>query len=543
VTALLWFLNPELPLEPWRILPTLALYGALLGGVSAALGSTAWLGRDAQRAFRVLPWSLSAVLLLGAALYAVQASHFAYYLPAGINTRLLKAAFWLAVGGLVSLNTALLHAWSGRRYGWRSRAALWLVAVASLFLVFERREAYRPQPEPTPASALGSPRALSLIVVGLDGALPEAVLPLAEQGQLPFFDRMVRGGVVARLRPLRPIDPTVSWTTVATGKFPFRHGVRGATAFGRGRWPPRHRLDLLPVGLALRTWAPLGPTRRLDAGDRHARALWEILPLLDHTAAVIGWPLVEPSDLAPPFAFDDAFFRGAGDRISDPGLATTGRLFRPDAEDLAAILREEFPAARRDLLATSLEQDLWRATLAATLAERDGSPTVLFLRLPGLDPVSRRTFGAYSARVLDGRAGDDLAPDSDTLVGYYMRLDEMLSDLWRRTAGSSRMLVVVSPWGGRPPRFLERPAALLPLDDGAPDADGIFLALGDDIRGRAVLQDLGPEDVMPTILYALGLPQARDLDGDAVTEAFEPDFVVRQPLAFVPSYDTLSPGS
>ena len=47
-------------------------------------------------------------------------------------------------------------------------------------------------------------------------------------------------------------------------------------------------------------------------------------------------------------------------------------------------------------------------------------------------------------------------------------------------------------------------------------------------------------DVMPTLLYAMGLPIARDLDGKVLTGAFENAFLARRPLTFVPSYDTLA---
>jgi hypothetical protein len=51
-------------------------------------------------------------------------------------------------------------------------------------------------------------------------------------------------------------------------------------------------------------------------------------------------------------------------------------------------------------------------------------------------------------------------------------------------------------------------------------------------RGRLV-------DAAPTLLYGLGLPLARDLDGEVLTEAFSPEFLARQPLTFLPSYEGL----
>ncbi len=45
---------------------------------------------------------------------------------------------------------------------------------------------------------------------------------------------------------------------------------------------------------------------------------------------------------------------------------------------------------------------------------------------------------------------------------------------------------------------------------------------------------------MPTVLYGLHFPIAGDLDGRVLTAAFEASFLARNPLTFVPSYETLA---
>ncbi|HSM14419.1 MAG TPA: phosphodiesterase, partial [Thermoanaerobaculia bacterium] len=48
-------------------------------------------------------------------------------------------------------------------------------------------------------------------------------------------------------------------------------------------------------------------------------------------------------------------------------------------------------------------------------------------------------------------------------------------------------------------------------------------------------------DVAPTLLYALGLPSARDFDGRVLAEAFEPALLQSRALGFVPSFEGLRP--
>jgi hypothetical protein len=44
-------------------------------------------------------------------------------------------------------------------------------------------------------------------------------------------------------------------------------------------------------------------------------------------------------------------------------------------------------------------------------------------------------------------------------------------------------------------------------------------------------------DVVPTILYFLGLPIGRDMDGYARTDLFQRSFTDDRPITFIPTYD------
>jgi hypothetical protein len=66
--------------------------------------------------------------------------------------------------------------------------------------------------------------------------------------------------------------------------------------------------------------------------------------------------------------------------------------------------------------------------------------------------------------------------------------------------------------------------------------DGFLLAFGTPVepgrhqRGSIV-------DVTPTVLYFLGLPVARDMDGYARPDLFRSSFTSNRPIAFVPTYN------
>ena len=47
-------------------------------------------------------------------------------------------------------------------------------------------------------------------------------------------------------------------------------------------------------------------------------------------------------------------------------------------------------------------------------------------------------------------------------------------------------------------------------------------------------------DVAPTILYLMGLPVGRDMEGRVATEILDPAFAADAPVTFIPSYESLA---
>ena len=191
VAGLIFFLNPHLPFAPGPVVRGVLLYGGMVGLVSLVLHLPFTI-RQPKRARRWLPWALTVALAAAAWLDASHASFYAFYLPAGINDRLVRTAAWLALFTLISFYTALLHTLHRRRYGWKSRYGYVLLAVLSVFAMIERREAFHARPAPVHRAAVVEPgQRPALFVIGLDSATLDALLPLAGQGRLPFLSTML----------------------------------------------------------------------------------------------------------------------------------------------------------------------------------------------------------------------------------------------------------------------------------------------------------------------------------------------------------------
>ena len=545
LAGLIFFLNPGLPFRPLPVLRGILIYAGLLGLASLLLHLPFTWGQP-RRARRWLPWGLTLALTIAAVLDGTHASYYAWYLPSGINDRLIRTALWLALAALIFFYTALLHTLHRRRYGIRSRVGLTALALVSIYAMLERREAFRPRP-PAPARppAVEAGEQPRLLVVGLDSATLDAILPLAGQGRLPFLDTVLRGGAYGRVETLSPPNRDALWMTVATGKHPAEHGVTGTRLY-RSDWiAPGSELQLLPRGIQFGEWGlfgrrPLSPRVYV----RRALALWEILPRLGQPAGVLGWPAAAPS-IDPEFALSDRFFAGEPEprSVRPADLAERARLYRSSPRELDPALRSHFGPDAPYALLEAAAADAWRQSLAlATMNEHPGARAV-FVVFPGLREVSRRAFGGFAAVQFEGVRDPASVEAAERIAAYYGMLDDFLAALWARDEGRGpRVLVVVSPAGVEP-----RGGSW--LNRGNPEvggtlegaADGVLALYGEGIRPGALLTGARLVDLAPTALYALGLPVARDLDGQVLTAAFDRSFLANHPLTFFPSFEALKP--
>lgn len=532
LAGLIFFLNPGLPFTPGPVLRGIAIYGALAGLVSLLLHLPFTWGRP-RRARQILPWALTVALALSALLDWTHASYYAWFLPPGINERLIKTALWLTLGALISFYTALLHSLQRRPYGLRSRLAYVALAVLSIYAMVDRREAFRPPrtPSPRPAAVEAGQRP-KLWVVGIDSATLDAILPLAGQGKLPFFSTLLQGGAYGRLETLSPTRRDAVWTALATGKYPFKHGVMGRRAYPAGFLAPGAELSLLPTGISFRRWGTLRGKPLPPRPSRQVLTLWEVLPRLGVPAGVVGWPEMTPKSGENVFALPDRSFNGArGSKEIDPKLLSR----------LGPNVFRDTPRWLADALAT----DLRRESLTLSLSAQNPQTQAVFVLLPGLREVSRRTFGGYSAVQFEGEhRGGTARTAADRLTAYYTILDTLLAEIWASEEGP-RLLAVVSAYGVDPQggwrRLWGQMAPGTALGGEFLEApDGTLLLYGEGVRPGELLTGARIVDLAPTLLYGLGFPVARDLDGQVLTAAFDKGFLARNPVTFFPSYEGLA---
>jgi hypothetical protein len=544
VANLLFFLNPELSFSVATVARAFFLYGVLLGTLSCVLLTPFTWGKG-RRAQRLLPWMITLVLATVAIADWVYASRYSFFLPPGIIRRMIKAAMWLTLTSLVAFYTALLHTVNRRPYGWRSRHGLLVLALASIYVMAERREAFKPTIGPAPRSSAVEPgQRPKLLVVGLGGGSLDAVLPLARQGRLPFFSRLLEEGVYARPKSLAPVQGEALWTTLATGRLPYKHGIVSDTVYGAGFLAQDAQLSLVPVFPGALLWRALHPPGLVDASLRRTLAAWDVLERLHFPSGVMGWPVTDPVSADNAYAFSHRYFQGYfhAPMAQPRELAERGVLFQVDPEEIDPALLEDLDNRAPYSYLQALAGDLWRESLTLFMLEQQPETRAIFLMLPGLAQVSRENFGGFAAVQFSGVQRRPYLEAANLVTTYYRHLDSFLAQLWERESGPT-ILVVVSAYGFEAPEGWRKLWAQL---TGGPTRgrsqrapDGLFLMIGDGVRAGEFLERVELVDIMPTLLYALGFPIARDLDGRLLTGAFSGAFLARHPLTVVPSYETL----
>jgi hypothetical protein len=545
LTVIVLQLNPHVPLvseTTWRLLASLVVfYGVHLAVLFYVLMvvrelvtmdalSPGWVS------VRVLAWLAAATAAAAAVMMWLNVQGFLPAMDEAAVARMRAGAAATSATAVVLLGLAAAHYSFGRR-GSRVGAALLLIAVfGSLALPIAARGPAVSEPlGPYPVRSVAAPVAATgprVVMLLLDGASLEYIWPRTAEGRLPNFARMLDAGAVMDLATVRPTGPDPVWASVATGMYPAKSGVRSSAQYYlRGDDRP---LTLLPDHCFSHALVHLGFVRNEpnSSAEWRARPIWSILTDAGLAVGIVRWPLTYPAQPVNGFVVSDRFHELLGslleldERVAYPSAvlpvarSAFSQPVEPDSPEGSAGLRDRlYSRAMRDLRAE------WPVQFAA-------------LRYQGLDTV-----GHYYLRYTQTRGVGDLPEDErrrqlQVLDRYYGYIDDEIGEAIAALGPEDLLLVVsgfgmqpLNPWKHWMGRLLGDP--INGTHERAPD--GFLLAYGSAVEpGRPPRGSI--VDVTPTVLYFLGLPVGRDMDGYARADLFKRAFTAEHPVAFVPTY-------
>ena len=542
LTVLVLQLNPHVPVistTAWRwFLALLAMYGPYLAAALLLL----ILGREALASrplypgwlsLRILAWLSAASALAASALTWANLQGMRSVLNDASAERMRQGAVALSICAGLLLAVAVLRYSFGRR-GNRLAAVVLIASVSASLVVplWIRGPGEIPLPaarRPNQAPALTQPPRVRLLV--LDGASREFILQRVASRQLPNFGVLLERGAVIDLATLRPTQAESVWTAAATGKYPPQNGIRSDHVY-RVADDTGEPVSVLPDYCFAQALLYQGFVRAeaLTASALHARTMWEILDDYQVASGIVNWPLTRSARVSRGYLLSDH----ADEAMSSPIRTIDASSGDPTtAVDIARDVFEEWHGVALDQLLpapappgtapSTLQRVRWdRAYAAAAGALADFfTPPLTVLRLEAVDAVGHAHLRDAQPELFGEILRRD--PRRSVLDAYYAVLDQELGRLMELSAPGD-LLLVISGFGMERANFFTR---LLARTLGETDVtgsheaapDGFLMAFGTNVapgefrRGAIV-------DIAPTVLYYLGIPLGRDMDGFARTDLF-----------------------
>jgi predicted AlkP superfamily phosphohydrolase/phosphomutase/tetratricopeptide (TPR) repeat protein len=395
-----------------------------------------------------------------------------------------------------------------------------------------------------------------ILWVGLDAADWHIIRRLIGEGKLPNLRKLIQGGAWGKMRPFNPIISPMLWTTMVTGKSPAEHGINDFVVLMKD-----------------------GQKKSIGSNYRTVKALWEIAPLAGRKVAFMDWWASFPAE---PVEGGVIISNALRPLIRAPSIVTAKGIIYPPkylAENLAR-LQGEYRANAADIHplvpVTDAELAAAEASDQAGMAESQkegnrlkGSSSLMVLR----DVMSLTRGNTAEAKWLMGHLHPDLLavyyesidmmghrfqhcmkpplaicpPEDAARYGgavdrYYEIQDAALGELLKAQQGPWYTLVVSDHgfFSGE-----DRPADKLPYTDKNPVAwhreEAVFILDGPGVKPGELPLSISIYDIMPTLLYLLGMPAADDFKGELAGAAFTPEYLSAHPVRHVGSYEELGP--
>jgi hypothetical protein len=552
-------LNPHVPVVSMTaarwFAALLAFYGPYLSVVLYFL----ILAREALASRRLSPAWFSVRLLawLGAAGAATAAlltwanlRGFRAVLTESAAERMREGAVATTVFAVVLVGLAVLRYSFGRR-GSRTTAGLLLASMVLSVLVPLWLRGLGEVPVPaarrrSQAHEVAPPPRVRLLLI--DGASLGFIRERVAAGQLPNFGKLIDRGAVIDLATLKPTQAEPVWSAAATGKYPPKNGIR-SDALYRVKDDEGEVVNLLPdycfaYALIFQGFVKSQP---LTSAALHARRLWDILADYGVVSGIVNWPLTRPSEARRGYVISDYFDEAASAplRLADPqsGDPTTAIDIAREAFDAwqARSWQEVLPPLTpAEPSPTGLRWARWDRAYAeaAAVLEDQFVPRLTAVRYEGIDHFGH----AYLRDAQPDRFGNvqRTDPQRSVLDRYYGVVD---GEVGRTIAllAPGDLLLVIAGFGMEANGFVKQRLERLTGDDDQfgthePAPDGFLLAYGTNVapgeyrRGSIV-------DLAPTVLYYMGVPVGRDMDGFARTDLFRGGFTRERPVSYTATHE------
>ena len=374
-----------------------------------------------------------------------------------------------------------------------------------------------------------------VLLVGWDSADWKIINELLAEGGMDGISSLMDGGSYGNLATLEPQLSPMLWTSIATGKMAYHHGVEGFT-------------EVDPVS---------GGIVPVSAATRKCKTLWEMLGEHGLRSHVVSWFATQGERDLDGKMVSNMFGHLKGTRPDDdpadwpapmPGTywpedlgATMNELRVSPHEIDGDILKPFLPAGAkidqdRDKRLNPLREHLAEAysvhSAATELMATDPDWDFMAVYYRAIDEISHH-FMHYHPPKMAGIPDEDFEIYQHVVRATYRAHDMMLQRLLS-LAGPETTVILVSDHGFHSdhlrPEFTPRVPAGITVwhrNQGVILAKGPGIAPGQDLHGARLL------DIAPTVLHHFGLPVGDDMEGRVLGEIF----AVKAAVQTIPSWE------
>ena len=361
------------------------------------------------------------------------------------------------------------------------------------------------------------PLTKKVLLIGWDAADWKMIHPLIEKGWMPTLKRFMDEGVWGNIATLNPILSPMLWTSIASGKRPYKHGIHGF-------------IEPMTDGKGVR---PSSSTTRT------CKAVWNILTQQGYKTHQVGWFCSHPAE-----PINGVYVTNMYDRISTlkpdewklPDecihpkelVQQLGELRLHPTELDASHILPFIPNAkdidqdkdRRLTMFAKLLCEMVNLHTATTWIMENRDWDFIGTYNPAIDHFCHG-FMQYHPPRMNRIREKDFEIYKDVIVGCYRFHDMMLARMLE-LAGDDATVIICSDHGFhsdhlRPAATPREPAgpAVWHREYGILAMKGPGIKQGERVYGGSVL------DVTPTVLSLFGLPSGADMDGKPLIQAFE----------------------
>lgn len=373
-----------------------------------------------------------------------------------------------------------------------------------------------------------------VLLIGWDAADWKVIHKLMDDGRMPTLQGLVENGTMGNMTTLFPALSPMLWTSIATGKRPYKHGIYGFTE------PTPDKSNVQPM----------------TSISRKSKAIWNILNQRGMKSVVVGWWPSHPAEPIDGVMISD-FFHKAPRKPGDPWTLMKNCVHPESLQESLSKLRLHPEQLQGEHIlpfvpnAGKVDQDVDQrlSMLMRTLCEC----VTLHRTATTLLTTQEWDFAAVYYDAIDHFCHgfmkyhppkQELVHEDDfeiynNVINYaYIYHDEILKRLIE-TAGEDTTIILMSDHGFHPDHL--RPKAI-PTEPAGPAVEhrdlGIFVASGPNIKKDHVVGGANLLDITPTILTIYDLPIGEDMDGQPLLDIFESD----PELQTIPSWEDI-PGT